>query len=702
MMPQGIARHSTIPRSRRAPRRRSSIVRQGEPPPGSRPFAVALALVGLGLVGGHPLPALGDVGIRSDVKKPAQMSIEELLDVEVTSVSKRPESRLEAAAAIAVVTQEDIRRSGVTTLVDALALVPGVEVSRINASQWAVGIRGFQSRLSRSVLVLIDGRSVYTPLFAGVYWEAQDTLLEDVERIEVIRGPGASLWGANAVNGVVNIITKVASDTKGALVSGLVGSEDRAILAARYGGAVADTSYRVYLKRSDRDAQFHASGNDYDTWHATQGGFRTDSRLGTSLLTIQGDAYATGFGERVNVSSFSVPYLTSVESRGDLSGQNLLTRFLGARADGTETRIQTYLDHTHHGETQFEESRTTFDVELQDRRLLPLRQEVTWGLGFRSSRSETSSIPTLVINASRATERLFSAFLQDEIAVVPGRLRLTLGTKLEHNDYTGVEVQPSARLVFLPGQGHVFWAAVSRAVRTPSRVEFDVSKSVAAAPPSPVFARLTGDGGFVSEKLVAYEAGYRARIASRVQLDVAVFYDDLDDLTSGELSGAPFAEGSGAETRIVIPFAFRNGLTGKSRGAEVSADVAPLSWLTVRAGYAYLALDLRPKPGATDLVSGPNIEGASPRHTGSLGLHAALPAGVSSDVTLRFVDRLPGQNVPGYFDLSLRVAWSVLPGLEVSVVGQGLLRPHQLQFAGGDAGNTEIQGAVYGKATWRF
>jgi iron complex outermembrane recepter protein len=646
-----------------------------------------------------------DPAPKAEPRPLATLTLEELADVEVTTVSKRAESRLTAAAAVYVITSEDIRRSGVTTLVEALRLAPGVEVARINASQWAVGIRGFTSRFSRSVLVLIDGRSVYTPLFAGVFWEAQDTLLEDVDRIEVIRGPGGTLWGANAVNGVINIITKRADETRGGLGSALFGSEDRAILGARYGGRLGDsTSYRVYGKYTERDAEYHSDGRDFDDWRIEQGGFRADSKLGpTDALTLQGDAYSSSIGQRSTPSFYTAPFIRTVDADAILSGGNLLGRWTRDRPDGTRVIVQAYYDRTHHAETIYAENRDTVDFDLQVSRRLG-RHELTGGLGFRWTASDTSTpVPTVVISPARRTDRLYSGFLQDEFSLAGNRLRATLGVKLEHNDYTGVEAQPTARLLWTPTDRQFVWAAVSRAVRTPSRVEFDVSRSTAIGPATPAYVRLTGDGNFVSEKVVEYEAGYRLRISGSTVIDVAAYYDHLTDLTSGEPAGPLFLETVPGPPHLVLPFAFRNGLRGRSRGAEIGADTGLAEWLTVRASYSYLALDLEPGPGSVDVTSVRNIEGSSPRHKVSMTAFLNLPRGFTADGVLRYTSSLPIAGETGVADLDLRLGWRPpASSVELAVVGQSLLRPRHLEFAGDEAGKVPIQRAVYGKATWRF
>ncbi len=663
------------------------------------PKVRAAPLVGVAIVLlGSPCRA-GDSEQVPPTKPVAAMSLEELVDVEVTSVSKKRESLLAAAAAVYVITQEDIRRSGATTLAEALRLAPGVQVARINANQWAIGIRGFASRLSRSLLVLIDGRSVYTPLFAGVYWEAQDTLLEDVDRIEVIRGPGGALWGANAVNGVVNIITKSAAETRGGFVSAGAGSEERALAALRYGGAIApDVSYRAYAKYADRDAAFHADGSAFDAWRMGQVGFRTDAALGAAgSLMLEANAYGSQNGERASLTSYTPPYVATVDRNATLSGGSFLGRWSRALAGGGETSLQAYYDRTHHAETIFQENRDTFDVDFQHRFRLPLGQDATWGVAFRTTTGDLTAVPTLTFSPPSRTDRLYSAFVQDEVPFLKDRLRLTLGTKLEHNDYSGFEVQPSVRLLYRLREGQVAWAAVSRAVRTPSRVEHDLSLTSALSPNVPLFARLEGNADFVSEKVVAYEAGYRLQATRRVLLDVAAFYNRYEDLLSLE-QGAPFVEAG----RSILPLALVNGLAGRTRGFEIAADAVAGDRIKLRASYSYLDIDLKPQSGSGDRTTAPSTEGSSPRHSVQLLAHAGLPRELELDATARYVDRLPAQSTSGYFDLDLRLGWRPAPSLEMSLVGQGLLHAHHLEFAGGSSASTEIQRGVYGKLAWRF
>ncbi len=612
-------------------------------------------------------------------------------------MSKTEEPQFRTPAAIQVITSDDIRRSGATSIPEALRMVPGVHVARLNSSQWAIGIRGFTSRLSRSQLALMDGRSLYTPLFAGTYWEVQDTVLEDIERIEVVRGPGGTLWGANAVNGIVNIITKEAKDTQGLFVSAGAGNEERGFVNARYGGRVGDAGhYRVYAKYFKRDAEFHPDGDDFDAWHLAQGGFRTDWKLrGDDRLTVQGDLYSGRTGERTSLSYYDPPYSRTVESQGQLSGGNLTARW-DHPMKGSALTIVAYYDRTRRVEPNFHETRDTFDVDVHHQMSLGDRNTLVWGLGYRASSGRTGGLETVLFDPADRTDHIFSAFVHDEIGLVKDRLQLSLGAKVERNQYTGFELQPSGRLLWAPRPRQALWAAVTRAVRTPSRLERDLFLTAALSPVSPLFARIEGNAGFTSEKTLAYEAGYRVQPADRLSLEVDLFHDRYSDLSSLEL-GRPFAE----DGRQVLPVALANMLRGRASGVELAAAAHLSPRFVVNAGYSYLNLDLEARPGSTD-ASSVASEGASPRHAARLQSSWRLPRNVAVDVSLRWLDHLPAQKVPAYTALDARVSCLVVPRLELAVVGHDLLRARHLEFGGGGTSPIEIRRSVYGEARLRW
>ncbi|MEW6267816.1 MAG: TonB-dependent receptor [Thermodesulfobacteriota bacterium] len=617
-----------------------------------------------------------------------ELTLEELMGIEVTSVSRKVEKRSEAASAVYVLTAEDIRRAGVTNIPDALRLVPGVQVAQITSNQWAVGIRGFASRLARSVLVLIDGRSVYDPLFAGTYWEVQDTLLDDVERIEVIRGPGGAVWGANAVNGVINIITKNARDTQGAFLTGGGGNYERGFAAIRYGDRLGeDFYYRGYAKLLDRAPGFDRSGNDFDAWWFAQQGFRIDWLVSPrDTLQIQGDAYLGELGQRVGIVEFEPPFLRVADEDAKVSGADLLARWGRTLGRASELALQVYYDNTYRREPNFAETRNTFDIDFQHRIALRWRQDFQWGLEYRLTADDTGSVPGVDFVPSSRADNLFSAFLQDEIELIDG-LRLTVGSKFEHNDYSGFEVQPNVRLLWLADSRQSVWGAISRAVRTPSRVEHDLlllSSGVFADR----IAALVGDSSFDSEKVIAYELGYRVQAAASVFVGVSAFINDYDDLLTFDLG----PEVEVGDLPPIVPLIFRNGLHGETYGVEVTADAEPIERLRVSAAYSYLVIDLHGDPDRpADQFLVFLTDGSSPQHQFNVRSTWIVPDLGEVDGVLRYVDRLPALDVGSYVGLDLRLSRRVAEGLELSLIGRNLVEAHHREFAGG----TEVERSGY-------
>src|SRR5713226_3117951 len=531
-----------------------------------------------------------------------QLSLEQLGKIEVTTASKEPVQATRTPAAIYVITQEDIRRSGASSIPEVLRLVPAVEVARIDSGKWSIGVRGFGSRLSRSVLVLIDGRTVYTPLFAGVYWEVQDTLLEDIERIEVIRGPGGTIWGANAVNAVINIITKSAKDTHGTLASIGGGNVDQGSGGFRYGGGHSQSfDYRLYGKAFSRGPEFHPDRDRFDDWQMGQAGFRLDWTAHTrDAFTLQGDLYDADDGEKVAAGFYSPPFTTNVVGAGEVSGRNLLGRWKRVISGGSDVQLQTYYDRTNRHEASFGESRDTFDIDFLHHLTLPGHQDFLWGLGTRfSSGTAIEVTPTILFTPDHRTDKLYSGFVQDEIPIVGERLSLTIGSKLLHNIYTGFEIQPSARLLWTPTARQTIWAGFTRAVRTPSRVEDEdlLSGLISASPPT--FIRYIGDGKFTSEHLLSYEAGYRTLLSSTLHLDVATFYNNYDHLLSVE-PGTRFSETSPPPTHFVVPFFLRNGLMGTTYGIEIAPDWRPAEWWRLEGSYSFLHMNIAKSVGSLD------------------------------------------------------------------------------------------------------
>ncbi len=644
--------------------------------------ASLLALAAVHCRAGETAPSThaARVPAESGVAQLKKLSLEELMDIEVTSVSKRPERLSETASAIQVITQEDIRRSGATRLPEALRLASNLEVAQIDSRQWAISARGFNSTFTNKLLVLIDGRTVYTPLFAGVFWDVQDTLLEDIDRIEVISGPGATLWGANAVNGVINIITKKAKNTQGPLLLGGGGAELRGFGGVRYGGALApNLQYRVYGKYFDRDGSVLSDGRDAnDDWHIGQGGFRMDWDASKSnAFTVQGD----GYDGRISQAG---------ADEIDVSGANVIGRWSHTFSDDSDLQLQLYYDRTHRDiPGVIAEDLDTYDVDFQHRFPLGERHDIVWGLGYRLIEDDVGNTPAVAFLPPQVSRQWFSGFVQDEIALMEDRVHLTLGTKIEHNDYTGFELQPSGRLAWRLSQQQTLWSAVSRAVRTPSRVDREFFQ-----PGSPPFG-IAGGPDFESEELLAYELGYRVQPFSRLALSLAAYYNDYDDLRSQEQIRPPAA----------FPVVVANGLEGESYGAELTADYRVTDWWRLRAGYTELRIDLRPKPGSTDTTFGSN-ESQDPERYFSLRSSLDLPGHWELDGAFRYVSRIDNQQVPAYGELDVRLGWQASPELELSIVGQNLLHDDHAEFGAlvtrGAITRREIERGVFAKVLWRF
>jgi len=631
------------------------------------------------------------------------VSLEDLGQIEVTTASKVPVKATRTPAAIYVITQEDIRRSGATSIPEALRLAPGVEVARVDSNTWSLGVRGFESTLSRSVLVLIDGRSVYTPLFAGVYWQVQDTLLEDIERIEVIRGPGGTIWGANAVNAVINIITKRAQETHGTLVSTGGGNVDQGFVNFRYGtGNSKGFNYRIYGKAFTRGPEFHPDQNQFDDWRMGQTGFRTDWDVhNRDRLTLEGDIYSGDAGQRVGIASYSPPFMTNVEQNAELAGGNLLARWERELGSGSNVQLQTYYDRTNRNQANFGESRDTFDIDFIHHLPLAGRQDFLWGLGARLSSGNVSEVvPTVVFTPNHYTDKLYSAFIQDEIRIVGDKLSLTIGSKFLHNNYSGFEIQPTARLLWTPSSRQTVWGAVTGAVRTPSRVEEDLQLTAFGGPAPLTFYRITGDRKFSSESLIGYEAGYRSLVGPKFYMDIAAFHNNYDHLLSVE-PGAPFTESSPAPTHTVIPFFFRNGLLGNTTGFEIAPDWTPTRTWRLRGSYSYVHIDLNKRASSLDASSANSTQGSSPHHQVAIQSSLDLPKKLEFDQTLRYVSSLPAQLVRAYTTADVRFSWHATRSLDVSVVGQNLFQPHHAEFGGDPGPLVGIERSAYIKLTWQ-
>jgi iron complex outermembrane receptor protein len=631
------------------------------------------------------------------------LSIEELGQVRVTSVSRRAEALNEAAASVYVITAADIRRSGVASIPEALRLAPGVEVARNGSNEWTISMRGFSSDLSNKLLVLIDGRSVYSPLFAGVFWDVQDALLADIERIEVVAGPGGTLWGANAVNGVINIITKAAPDTAGGLVEAGAGNEET-FSGFRYGWAPSETlDMRAYVKHFDRDESELLSGaGAFDDWSVAQAGAALQWRATVDdVVTVHADVY-DGEESALLRGDFTlggpVPR-TDIPGEVTVNGHNVLAlwrRILSAEANW---RLQFYYDHTDRQiPGSFNEARDTYDFDFQHDLANPGRHDLLWGAGLRSTSDDIGNTLFATFVPPSRTDSTVSAYLQDRIELTPERLFLTLGAKLEDNDYTGFESQPNVRVTWFPDDRQTVWAAVSRAVRIPARLNADLQLTAPVAVPGlplPLYVRVNGNDDFDSEELVAYEAGYRLRMSENLTFDLALFDNYYDDLQTQE--GQPLAAIPGPPPYLQITAVQDNLIEGETYGGTLAVNWQPFDRWRLQMHYSYLEMDLRSKPGSNDTGS-LNVVGNSPET--QIGVHSfiELPLDWSLYAGVRYVEELPNQRVPSYTALDLSLAWEPSDGLRTSLTVRSANDSERLEFGEGRL----IERRVFARVHWSF
>jgi iron complex outermembrane receptor protein len=653
-----------------------------------------------------------------------QLTLEQLGAVEVTSVSKDPQQVQKIPAAIFVITQEDIRRSGATSIPEALRLAPGVEVAQIDGNHWSVAIRGFAGQFSKSLLVLVDGRSIYTPLFEGVYWDLPYVMLEDVDRIEVIRGPGGTIWGANAVNGVINIITKSSDDTHGVLATSGSGTVDQGTGAFRYGGMVGkDFDYRVYGMGEIRGQQFHPDDDGFDHWRMGQMGFRTDWKSGErDTFTVQGDLYRGESGESIEIGSFLPPAETPEQGWDYVSGGNLLARWQHTTGEGSDIQIQTYFDRTNRQDFELGETRDTFDVDFVQHARVHEDQELTWGLGARVSPSnfiQTSQGVNFL--PAKQVDSIYSGFVQYELPIVRDKLTLTAGTKLEHNNFSGFDWQPSVRLLWTPTPHQTFWAAVTRAVRTPSRLDQDVQFNIfdefytppptGTGPPQapiPLYFQIDGDPTLKAEQLIGSEVGYRTQASARLYIDFTAFYNSYGNLQGyGPIGLSESIMGNPPEPYLFFVLPYANVIVGHTVGTEIAPDWKITPWWQVRGSYSFLHMSLRDKEGFTDtgnILS--SYLGSSPSSQVAFQSLFNLPKRFELDETYRFTSALPAQAVGSYSTADVRLGWHVSVRdagmLDFSVLGQNLLEPSHVEFGGDPGPLVGIKRSVYGKITWKM
>ncbi|WP_084676996.1 TonB-dependent receptor plug domain-containing protein [Massilia niastensis] len=611
-----------------------------------------------------------------DAQDIGELSLEELANIKVTSVSKRPEALSEAASSIFVITGSEIRRSGVATLPEALRLAPNLQVARVDARNYAVSARGFNNPFENKLLVLIDGRTVYSPLFSGVFWDAQDVVLEDVERIEVISGPGATMWGANAVNGVINIITRSASDTQGALVSAAA-SRDERHGAGRYGGKLANGGhYRAYAKYAANDDTETAAGAPVPTgWHRRQAGFRADWGDTARNFVLQGDVYE---GKLTQVGTEDIR----------ISGANLLGRLNRTLAGGSTVTLQTYWDHTERDQPlAFVEDLDTLDVQLQHAVKLANGQDIVWGGGYRWAHDRVRNGPAFGFLPGTMNLHWGNLFAQGDFALRDG-LRLTAGLKLEENNYTGVEVLPTLRLAWKPQAHALAWSSLSRSVRAPSRIDRDLFSPTTPRVVNgvPQFA-IAGGPDFASEVANVAELGYRAQPTPALSWSATAFYSRYDRLRTLE----PNQAGSSS--------VFRNLAEGRTRGIEAWANWQASGAWRLSGGTVVQRVDTTLDPASRDLSGTTGLATSDPRHYWMLRSSYDLAPGRELDVTLRRVGALSQPVVPAYTAVDLRLGWRIRKGLELSLVGQNLFDSAHAEF-GAPPGRSEYRRAALLTLVW--
>lgn len=641
------------------------------------------------------------------------MPLADLLRVEVTSVSKRPQRLSDTAAAVHVITAEDIRRSGARSLPEVLRLAPGVDVAHIGGDRWAVSIRGFADLHANKLMVLVDGRSAYSPVFSGVLWNTLQFPLENIERIEVIRGPGGSIWGANAVNGVVNIITHPAIDMQGTLLSAGYGNDTGGVAVARQGGAWGEHGYVtgfVQGRRGEPGRTVDGSTHD-DGFRHLSAGFLGDWQRGSDAWMLGGNLYRARSDGLALVPDPTDPTLAPsgftrlTPFTEDLSGFNLQARFTRQLAPNSELEVNaSWLHEDLDAAVLAREKQDIVDIELQQRLRLADRHDLTWGIGYRRFEDKLSDGLVTRIDPPSESLDFFSLYAQGETPLRED-LRFTLGARLDHNDYTGLEFQPTARLLWNVSPAHSLWTSLSQARRIPSRGERSADFRGVVLPPGslplppelaglPVQTELRAGDDFDSERLTAFEVGYRGQPHERLYLDATTFVHRYRDLRSFSFdpAGLEFAG-----THLVLPSHFLNEGELTLRGFELAADWRPLDDWRFQASYAYSDANESSKTALSFV----------PRNIASLRASWDVNPKTDLDLWLRHVDERPtvgGSTLDAYTTLDLRLAWRPVKGMEISLVGQNLIDSERQEFQSTAPVllPAQTRRGVYGQVTLEF
>jgi iron complex outermembrane receptor protein len=659
------------------------------------------------------VPLVSDVLAQKSRPDIGDITLDALANAEITSVSKKEEKLSQIAAAVFVITQEDIRRSGAANIPELLRMVPGLDVAQIDANKWAITARGFNERYADKLLVMIDGRTVLTPLSSGVNWDAQDTILDDIERIEVLRGPGASVWGANAVNGVINIITKKAKDTQGGLVTEGGGSQERESGAVRYGAAMGNRGfYRVFAKYVNRDAFTNSSGGKAaDNGRVLRGGFRTDWTLSDrDDLTVQGDVYSGNEGQTVSgllslSPGTSGSFGGTFNDRTNISGGNVLGLWHHTSSAGLDTTVQLYGEKDDRSQSGvLGEFRHTVDVEF-DQHFASGRHDLVWGGDYRYAADRTVGSLNISFDPASRSTNLFGVFFQDQFTLVPDRLRVTLGSKVEHNSYSGFALDPNFRLLWTPRLHYTAWLGISRASENSSRFDADIRTNDDAFVGANGVTTLVSNFGthrLPPENVIAYEFGQRAQVRNWWTFDVATFYNHYTNRHTHE-PGVPFFEDNPEPLHLVLPTVTTSNISGETHGIELSTTLKSTNIWKLSAGYTLFEIHLHAIPSSQDFSTARASEGSAPRHQFQVRLALNLPHKLEFDTAVYYVGSLPGPEIPRYTRLDARLGWRITKPLDISVGLQNLLDPRHFEFGSGDLVEaTQVGRNAYGKVTWRF
>lgn len=663
-------------------------------------IALVLLLTGSGLsAGDSPAQTAHDL---------TDASLEALLNMEVSSPGRKEQKLNQTAAAIYVITQEDIRRSGAASVPEVLRMVPGLQVARINASSWAISARGFNGRFADKMLVMIDGRSIYNHLYSGVYWEQNEVALDDIERIEVVRGPVATMWGSNAVNGVINIITRPARETQGLQVGAGGGNAEHGFGSIRYGGSVGGRAfYRVDTEYFDRGPLAGAAGQaGHDQWDSGRVGGRLDWQVSQrDQLTVEVDA-SRGGGQQTVFPNYPLTSLSApVPDDVTFSDEHVLGRWTHTFSARSDMAWQFSVSDEERSEGFGRMTAWTGDADFQHHVALSPRHDLMWGLGLRLYRNHMMSqsvfpAPSAVVRFDPAAshDMLASLFAQDQIALRPESLSLTLGVRIEHNAFTGFETQPSARLLWSLTPRQHLWTAISRAVRTPALTDRDLVIDFQIADPG-VVGVLRGNPNFQSETALAYEAGYRNQPARWLTLDLAAFFCNYGNLRTFEI-GAPFLQ-SEPQPVVVVPLQFANQAGAHTYGMELATNWSLTPRWRLSGNYSWFRYGLTRGLAAKSTSVDP--EGVSPTHQAQFRTQWDLSRRLTFDTGIYFVSALTGIAVPGYVRTDARLGWRLSSAAEISVEGQNLLNGRHLEFRPNDyLESTQPGRAAFLKVTWAF